>query len=80
MAVIHEIEQDDRLWRRQTKTPALKRDQKQSLEHDMGYAPETKETDPDASPEVSKTDSLDPLNGPKEVGGRVTGKPAPGFY
>ena len=80
LAVLHEIEQDDRLWRRQAKTPAQRRDQKQSLAHDMGYATETKEMDPEASLEVSKADDLDSVNAPKEVGGRITGKPTPGFY
>lgn len=80
MAVLHEIEQDDRLWRRQAKTPVERRDPKQSLEHDMGYATETKEMDTDASLEVSKADDLDSVNAPIEVGGRVTGKPNPGFY
>lgn len=80
MAVLDEIEHDDRLWRTQAKTRAQRRDQKQSLDHDAGYATETKEMDPDASLEVSKADFLDSVNAPKEVGEGVTRKPDPGFY
>lgn len=81
MAVLRDIEQEDRLWRAKDKRRDQKRDEKQSLEQDVHDAAEEKELDSDVSFGDSKGDDLDSVPTPEEAaGGRVAGKPAPGFY
>lgn len=80
MAVLREIEQEDRLWQAKEKKRDQKRDQKQSLEKDMHGPAEKKKFDSDVSFGDSKAGDLDSVPTPKEAEGRVAGNPAPGFY